>query len=280
MQAYIIYMRRFVIGDIHGSFDKLLKVLDIVDFSSDDILYGVGDYCDRGSQNLRVLNYLMALPNFRGVFGNHDVAAYYFLTNPQLMNPKSYPIDTSFLYNWKFRGGDKTIDEFKNLSEEKRSKIIEWYENLPFEIELNDVIIKHSASINTLDPLYKNLTLKEAIENRILEDAGEVYDDYIWDRSADKYFFSPRNTKYCIYGETFIEGEGHFNDLLNTNKWTIYGHTPHINSKPLCNEKFKLINIDCGAFVDRKDMNLIGQLAILNINTFEWFKSNGESGKL
>lgn len=72
-------MRKLIVGDIHGEYDKLIEVLSKADFNKNDILYSVGDFCDRGNKNLKVLEFLMSLDNFKAVRGNHDVWLYNYL---------------------------------------------------------------------------------------------------------------------------------------------------------------------------------------------------------
>ena len=57
----------------HSMYSRLTNVLDKCKFSSSDKLYGAGDLCDRGKENLKTLKFLMGLNNFYPVIGNHDV---------------------------------------------------------------------------------------------------------------------------------------------------------------------------------------------------------------
>ena len=41
-------MSRFIVGDIHGSYDRLMTALDLCKFSDSDTLYCTGDIGDRG----------------------------------------------------------------------------------------------------------------------------------------------------------------------------------------------------------------------------------------
>lgn len=268
-------MRRFVVGDIHGCYDQLETLLTLMNFSSDDILYGVGDYCDKGTQNLSVLTLLTSLPNFVGIIGNHDIWAYLYLES--LLGRGGFYRDLQ--QTWSLNGGDFTRDSFKDLSEEEIIKFRNWYGNLSFQIELENVIIKHSASTTTLEvPYNNNLTLKGMLEGGYCD---KEYDGWVWDRSLDKYIFGKyRGKKMYLKDGSRVDSESYYEKFFPTNKWTIYGHTPHTSHGPHYDKKFKLINIDCGAFVTREEYNIPkGQLCIIDLDTFEWFKSNGEKGQ-
>jgi len=62
----------YVIGDLHGCFSLLERLLDEVRFDkSRDRLFSVGDLIDRGPESLRCLQ-LLAEPWFYAVQGNHE----------------------------------------------------------------------------------------------------------------------------------------------------------------------------------------------------------------
>lgn len=64
--------RDFVVGDLHGCFDLLDRLLDHVSFDpACDRLFSVGDLVDRGPDSLRSLEFLDA-PWFYAVKGNHE----------------------------------------------------------------------------------------------------------------------------------------------------------------------------------------------------------------
>ena len=67
-------MRRFIIGDIHARFGLMKSALEKAGFNQDeDILYSVGDICDRGDEPAETIRFLMGLRDFRPVLGNHDI---------------------------------------------------------------------------------------------------------------------------------------------------------------------------------------------------------------
>lgn len=67
-------MSTYVISDIHGCYDELMRMLEKIGFSSDDTLVIAGDYIDRGSQSLEMLDWIADVPdNVRLLKGNHDV---------------------------------------------------------------------------------------------------------------------------------------------------------------------------------------------------------------
>jgi len=70
--------RYFVVGDIHGCYLKLRKLLGRLDWTpgSDDLLIFLGDYIDRGPQSYEVVDTLAELAgrysNVVALMGNHE----------------------------------------------------------------------------------------------------------------------------------------------------------------------------------------------------------------
>lgn len=65
----------YVISDIHGFYDEMIKALDEAGFdpnNEDSWLIVCGDTLDRGRQPRQVMNYLMSLPRKVLVKGNHE----------------------------------------------------------------------------------------------------------------------------------------------------------------------------------------------------------------
>ena len=56
------YKRILAVGDIHGMYDKLIALIEQVQFSPvEDLLIFLGDYIDRGPKSLECLDYVMNL---------------------------------------------------------------------------------------------------------------------------------------------------------------------------------------------------------------------------
>ena len=81
------YKRILVIGDMHGNFDRLLSVFRKVRFNNaEDFLILLGDYVDRGPENMRCLRWAMEMSEKENVValrGNHEemLLAYYLAEN-------------------------------------------------------------------------------------------------------------------------------------------------------------------------------------------------------
>ncbi len=75
-------MREFVIGDIHGEYDKLIKCLKAVNFDyQNDKLIQLGDIVDRGPHSYHCIEELKLIKNLILIKGNHDECWFESLKN-------------------------------------------------------------------------------------------------------------------------------------------------------------------------------------------------------
>ncbi len=260
-------MRRLCVGDIHGSYNKLLDVLDRCKFSDTDILYSVGDFTDRGKQNVKTLDFLMGLSNFKPVCGNHDLWNYEYLTS---MSPDAFEC-------WvRWNGGHYTYNEEKQQPEEWRKKIGNWLKDIPYRINLGDKIIIHSVcpsrAYQHIDDV-DELTMETLKSSNLIKDA--VYDDYIWNRGViggckDYYQIG---SKASSFNEYFRNVYG--KEFTGTPIYII-GHTPL--DHPFFDKEMGIIGIDTGAFCYKEGWGVDGYLTVLDIDTFEYWQSNKEGG--
>ena len=66
------YERTIVVGDIHGCYLELERLLERVCFSADDLLITVGDMVDRGPGTWDVVRFFHETTNAYSVLGNHE----------------------------------------------------------------------------------------------------------------------------------------------------------------------------------------------------------------
>ncbi len=64
--------RDIIIGDIHGCFDELQRLLDALAVTADDRLISVGDLVDRGPRSPEVWEFFATRPNTVVLMGNHE----------------------------------------------------------------------------------------------------------------------------------------------------------------------------------------------------------------
>ena len=64
----------FVIGDIHGTYDKFMSLMEKINSkrTNNDLLVFLGDYIDRGPDSFKVVEYIIQLQNKICLLGNHE----------------------------------------------------------------------------------------------------------------------------------------------------------------------------------------------------------------
>lgn len=66
------FRRTIVVGDVHGCFAELGRLLDEVRFGKHDLLVSVGDLLDRGPEPWEAAAFFRDSPNTAWVLGNHE----------------------------------------------------------------------------------------------------------------------------------------------------------------------------------------------------------------
>lgn len=283
-------MKRFVMGDIHGQYDMLKALLDNVGFNpaEGDILYGLGDFCDRGEQNVEVLRYLMSLgPNFKSVFGNHDIWIWQYLHPAVPTTRRRYskdfktwtdePWQSPYMSRdveacWSWNGGNNTEAQLYDLEDCEKESIYNFVGQLPYKIDLGDFTLVHTP---TMKPVFREginpdtLTLEEAMTENVCE---KDYDSWFWDRDIIGYsaVFSGRGTNILTEDEKNKWGFG--KNIL------IIGHTPFTQG-PLYDPYLQIIALDTGAFARAEIHDVEGRLTILNPDTMEYNQVDGKLNK-
>lgn len=164
-----IYQNVFVVGDLHGCYDKLMAELDRVNFNKEtDLLISVGDLIDRGTQNIECLR-LVKEPWFKMVQGNHDQMAIEGLLHDNL----------DMLHCWIMNGGKW----FFQLSEEQKTEVFDLLKickKQPLIIELSmkrnaKVVIAHADYPSNVYEFGKFVDKQAVLWNRSrLESYGEI----------------------------------------------------------------------------------------------------------
>jgi serine/threonine protein phosphatase 1 len=65
-------MMTILIGDIHGCYNELMEILDVVAPTADDRIIALGDIVDRGPDSAKVLEFFRDTPNAVSLMGNHE----------------------------------------------------------------------------------------------------------------------------------------------------------------------------------------------------------------
>lgn len=65
-------MSTYVCSDIHGRYDRFIKLVETINFTDKDDMYILGDVIDRNDGGINILKYILDHPNIHLIMGNHE----------------------------------------------------------------------------------------------------------------------------------------------------------------------------------------------------------------
>lgn len=118
----------YVVGDIHGAFDLLMRALDAAGFNpAVDRLFCTGDLVDRGHYSAEVLNFLRE-PWAHAVGGNHE-----HMLLEMYAEGVEVPDQQALSFNVKHNG----MGWWLNVTPEQRAEILDAFAQLPLVLEVD-----------------------------------------------------------------------------------------------------------------------------------------------
>lgn len=122
-------MKRYVIGDIHGCYDEMLRLINMIHDHANGNSYKiifVGDYVDRGPNSKEVVDYIMRTKNHGHIalMGNHE--------DMILAGELMYATQTLISFNG-------------TIHDPIPEKYMDWMRNLPKYYEDDTIIVAHAG---------------------------------------------------------------------------------------------------------------------------------------
>ena len=221
----------YVMSDLHGEYEKYLRMLDAIQLKEEDTLYILGDVVDRGKNPMYILKDMMKRKNIIPLLGNHDYYAYTILSSLQNGGFFKNKGLLQYLMAWRMDGGQTTYNQFNELSKEEQKEILDYFSTFS---------------------LYKEVYVNE---NRyILVHAG------LGNFDKDKDLADYDIEELCFYRPDF--NTDFFGD---EHSYIVCGHTPvqFIHKEASIYHNKHNICIDCGAVF------MGGKLACLCLDTMK-----------
>jgi len=213
-----------VIGDIHGEYEALIRLLRDADLISSDLawtgrssqLWFLGDFFDRGPHGLHVVDLVMRLQaeaantggRVEALLGNHDAA----ILSARLLRgqPTTGPGGT-FARDWEIVGG--IAADLAGLSD----RHVVWLMRRPAMARVGDRLLVHADAL-----FYTRYGRSVAEVNRNIRALLQNRDVAAWDRLFED--FSERNA-FTGSGAEGAERAREFLRLFG-GRQLIHGHTP------------------------------------------------------
>jgi serine/threonine protein phosphatase 1 len=126
--------RRVIIGDIHGHYQALLSLWELLEIQDPDRVYFLGDLIDRGPDSAQVVQFVRE-SGHTCLLGNHEHLMLMAFPNGQL--------DCLALQSWIHCGGQSTLDNYKNFEDLKADA--RWLATLPTHLDLGDIWLVHAG---------------------------------------------------------------------------------------------------------------------------------------
>lgn len=237
------YNRILAVGDIHGMYEKLVSLMELIQFNQDDdLLIFLGDYIDRGPQSLECLDYVMNLnkqypERVIPLLGNHEVMCLnYYRYKQQSKSFMSDSLDYEMAHVWLDNGGKKLKKQFEyKLGKFEREKLLRWMRMLSNHYQIGDYYFCHAG----IQPFISLDKQKEG--------------DLLWIREG---FFDLYDGRYgtIVAGHTPVQE-------LQKKYWT--------DGQPPSTPQFldnKIILCDTGSFMDG------GKLSCVDVLTGEYWQ--------
>jgi hypothetical protein len=118
--------RTIVVGDIHGCFDELTDLIELVGLQSDDRLIATGDLITKGPKSREVLDLFISDSRFASVIGNHDR-----------------------IIRQKLRGEPRRLNKDQRITLKQfgpnRERYAAYLRSLPYTIDLNSHLVVHAG---------------------------------------------------------------------------------------------------------------------------------------
>jgi hypothetical protein len=243
----------YVIGDTHGCFQSLVRLLQREGFIGNELewtggqaqLWFLGDYTDRGPNGIGVIELLMRLEHaapaaggaVHALLGNHDLmllAAHHF-TDTEIPSFKRQGQRVTFYEIWQRVGGKE--HDLERLNEAH----IEWLSNRPALALVENTLLMHADSLFYLE-------WGESLEqiNRSLCDILHSDSVESWDVLAEQFAgrFAFLNGGIALTEEFLGQLGGHRLVHGHTPIYSLIGYAPQMVLYPLEYNDGLCFNVD------------------------------------
>lgn len=168
----------YVCSDIHGEYDLFVKLLQKINFSSNDTMVVCGDVIDKGQDSVKLLKLIKDMPNVRCIIGNHEYEFLKFYWGIMQESPEDFNEVLKELQGY-FPCDGKLLDW----------ETVDWLETLPYYVEEESFVCVHAGAELTEDGRLK--PLEQTLRERL-----------VYDRQFKDPNLIPMTKKCIFFGHT------------------------------------------------------------------------------
>lgn len=214
----------FIIGDIHGHLDKLVRLLRFAGLANgqgewlggEAELWFMGDFTDRGPDGVGVIDFVMRLQQaaatkggqVSALLGNHDVS---LLSAYQFPHVRTSRPRENFYADWVYFGG--IASDLTRLE----PRHVEWLKQLPAMALVHDRLLIHADALYYLD-YGDTLAQVNAATTRLLQSDDTEGWDQLLAHGGERFVFSRQQPDGSMRARQFLAQFG--------GAQIIHGHTP------------------------------------------------------
>lgn len=223
----------FVIGDIHGYLDKMVRLLRFAGLANAQAqwnggsaeLWFMGDFTDRGPDGIGVIDYVMRLQQdaagkggrVRALLGNHDVG---IVSAHLFRNVRTDGPGGTFYHDWVQNGG--LASDLARLE----ARHVEWIQNLPAMALARNRLLVHADALFYLN-YGETMEQVNAETTRVLQSGSAEAYDRLLAYAGERLVYSPKRPDGTARARQFLAQFG--------GRQIIHGHTPipTLNGEPI-----------------------------------------------
>lgn len=223
----------FIVGDIHGYLDKLIRLLRFAGLGNAQAqwtggnaeLWFMGDFTDRGPDGIGVIDFVMRMQqdaaakggHVGALLGNHDVGilSAHLFRNLRTDGPRS-----TFYSDWVQNGG---LDSDLTRLEPRH---VEWIQNLPAMVLVGNRLLVHADALFYLNYGETVEEVNAGMARALQSGAAEAYNQLLA-FAGERLVFSPKRPDGVARARQFLAQFG--------GRQIIHGHTPipTLNGEPI-----------------------------------------------
>ncbi len=203
----------YVCSDLHGyPIEKFKKLLESVNFSSNDTLYVLGDVIDRGPDGIKLLKWMMLQPNVELILGNHEAMMlscdflFEEITEDSIDRLTGTKLQTYSV--WVSNSGQPTLNALSAMRKSEIKYLLEYLREAP---------LYETLTVNDTDFLLVHSGLGAFDKSKKLREYSPT--DLLWTRSAFNQRYFDDVTTIFGHTPTVYYGEEYKGKMLKTDTW-------------------------------------------------------------